>query len=315
MRSLAETGALCSPVAVAVAVALTASVPCVRHVATYIVCTRVLQVHWLLSPGRMRVRVLASVCAVVTASLLLSLATPVRALSKRVPPPMAPSETPLTATAASCADFPGVWTGFMGTSPLYDAYQLQWRGGTYPAGSFSAVYVEGLQGWTLGQGVVSADNSTATISFDTGVTLQGKITDGCSTIMWDNNSAWRKTSALPKTVYMVAMNHLDVGYNGIDPTVGFINNVLNMYFTVYFPRAVAVAAALRARNGTERLVYTTHAWLVDLYLDCPTNFTLSGVTLACPSPADQNAFHDALLMGDVVFHSSPFNIQFGTWHA
>jgi hypothetical protein len=35
---------------------------------------------------------------------------------------------------------------------------------------------------------------------------------------------------------------------------GFVNNVLNMYFDIYFPRAVALGAAMRALNGTERFI-------------------------------------------------------------
>jgi hypothetical protein len=41
------------------------------------------------------------------------------------------------------------------------------------------------------------------------------------------------------------MNHLDVGFDGIDPYVGFASNVVNYYFTVYFPRAIATANALK----------------------------------------------------------------------
>lgn len=51
-------------------------------------------------------------------------------------------------------------------------------------------------------------------------------------------------------VHLVMMNHLDVGFgeqNGTQP--GFINNVLNMYFEVYFPRAVRVAQELHAQGG------------------------------------------------------------------
>lgn len=103
---------------------------------------------------------------------------------------------------------------------------------------------------------------------------------------------------------------LAVGYNGI-PVTGLINNVLNEYFTIYFPRAVAMAAAMRALNYTDRFVYTTHSWLVDLYLHCPTNFTLSGVQLICPSVGDVLSFKAAVAAGDITFHAAPFNIQYG----
>jgi hypothetical protein len=96
-------------------------------------------------------------------------------------------------------------------------------------------------------------------------------------------------------VHVVSFNHLDVGYNGIAPTVGFINNVPNRYFVDYFPRAIAVAQALRALGGEERLVYTSHPFLLSLYLDCPANFTLAaGITLACPSADDVAALEAAV---------------------
>jgi hypothetical protein len=68
---------------------------------------------------------------------------------------------------------------------------------------------------------------------------------------------------------------------------------------------------MRARGGAERYVGTTHAWLVDLYLNCPANFTLAGVLLQCPSPADVAAFTAALAAGDMTFHAAPFNIEYG----
>ena len=51
--------------------------------------------------------------------------------------------------------------------------------------------------------------------------------------------------------------------------MGFAANVLNKYFQVYFPRAIKVAQQLResAPNG-ERLIYTTHPYLVELYVNC-----------------------------------------------
>lgn len=105
------------------------------------------------------------------------------------------------------------------------------------------------------------------------------------------------------------MNHLDVGYNGI-PALGLINNIIDRYFQVYFPRAIAVAAELRAKGGPERLVYTTHGWLASLYVHCPDAFTLSGIVLACPAPADVAAFVAAVQAGDIVWHAGAFNTEY-----
>ena len=65
----------------------------------------------------------------------------------------------------------------------------------------------------------------------------------------------------------------DVGY------ANFINVILNEYFTQYFDRAIALANELRSGGYVETFSYTTHPWLVSLYLDCPPNLTLANYTL------------------------------------
>ena len=71
---------------------------------------------------------------------------------------------------------------------------------------------------------------------------------------------------------------LDVGYRDY-LSYGFIDNVLNRYFTEYFPRSIGLSDALRDFGYVERFIYTTHPWLAALYLSCPKNFTLAGVKL------------------------------------
>ena len=56
--------------------------------------------------------------------------------------------------------------------------------------------------------------------------------------------------------------------------IGFIANVLNTYTAEYFPRAMALSNTLREIGSSERFVYTTHPWLVSLYVDCPPNLIL-----------------------------------------
>lgn len=41
-----------------------------------------------------------------------------------------------------------------------------------------------------------------------------------------------------KTVHVVFSNHLDIGFDGIDPELGTDDAVINKYFDVYFPRVV-----------------------------------------------------------------------------
>ena len=50
-------------------------------------------------------------------------------------------------------------------------------------------------------------------------------------------------------VHVAFSNHVDLGFDGIDPELGLDSNVINRYFDVYFPRAIATAEALRRRAG------------------------------------------------------------------
>jgi hypothetical protein len=112
-------------------------------------------------------------------------------------------------------------------------------------------------------------------------------------------------------VHLVMMNHLDVGFGEQNGTqTGYINNVLNEYFEVYFPRAVRLAGELRTRGGAERLVYTTHGWLAHLYVHCPADFVLSDIVLRCPSPADVAGFKAAARRGDIVWQAGAFNSEY-----
>ena len=64
-------------------------------------------------------------------------------------------------------------------------------------------------------------------------------------------------------VHLVQSNHLDVGFTGS------IVTVLNEYFDSYLPNAIKTSAALKARGGEEQLVFTTHAYVLSMFLDCP----------------------------------------------
>ena len=55
----------------------------------------------------------------------------------------------------------------------------------------------------------------------------------------------------------------------------------------FFPEAIAWARDLEARRSGPRspgLVFTTHSWLVSLYLDCPSRFPAPPVDPAGPGP-------------------------------
>ena len=67
-----------------------------------------------------------------------------------------------------------------------------------------------------------------------------------------------------------------MGYSFLSE-VGFVSTVLNGYFHTHFQKAVNISQQLRQEQYVETFVYTTHPWLVNLYLNCPPNFTLQGV--------------------------------------
>jgi len=81
-------------------------------------------------------------------------------------------------------------------------------------------------------------------------------------------------------IRFILFNISDVGFDGLLPEeLGFINNVLNKYFVEYFPRAIRLSEQLRILGYYEKFIYTTHPWLVSLYLNCPPNLILSGIKL------------------------------------
>ncbi|XP_052801286.1 uncharacterized protein LOC128232002 [Mya arenaria] len=112
-----------------------------------------------------------------------------------------------------------------------------------------------------------------------------------------------------KDVHIIYMNHLDVGYNGISPKIGFINNVINAYFTEHFPRALNLSDELKQGGYVETFIYTTHPWLLSLYINCPYNSSLNGIMLKCPSNDDKLRMLKAIKLGDVSYHAGPMNMQ------
>jgi len=100
------------------------------------------------------------------------------------------------------------------------------------------------------------------------------------------------------TIHLVSSCHLDVGF------ADSATNIVNKYFDVFFPEAISRANLLRELGGDERLVFTTHSYLVSLYLDCPPNMGLH-----CPSENAKKDFTDAIMRGDITWHAFPFNAQ------
>ena len=89
---------------------------------------------------------------------------------------------------------------------------------------------------------------------------------------------------------------------------GFINNIVNIYFHEYYPRAYSVGRTLKALGRNESVVYTTHPWLVALFLNCKP-LELAGVPLQCPSADEITQFKLAVQEGFITWHRGPFNLQ------
>ena len=111
------------------------------------------------------------------------------------------------------AVIPGPWAGF-DPQPTGAEYSLSWSANS-SNGSWEVLYLNAPVGpsWTAGVGQFSADNLTTSLLLNSGSSLHGSVTGGCSTITWNDGSIWKATPAPPTItdVHIVAMNHLDVG--------------------------------------------------------------------------------------------------------
>jgi hypothetical protein len=92
-----------------------------------------------------------------------------------------------------------------------------------------------------------------------------------------------------KRVLVMFKCHFDAGF--IDTQ----KNVVNRYFTEYFPQAIRTAAEQR-QSGDHRYVWTTGSWLLYEYLEQA-------------SAADRNRMEQAIAAGDIAWHALPFSWQ------
>lgn len=91
-----------------------------------------------------------------------------------------------------------------------------------------------------------------------------------------------------------------LGFGGIEPELGYDAAVVNKYFDWYLPTAVRLGRLLASRP--ERHVYTTHSYLISLYLSCPP-----AMGLHCPSLERQAELREAISAGDVTWTALPHN--------
>lgn len=99
----------------------------------------------------------------------------------------------------------------------------------------------------------------------------------------------RKQDPAVRRVLVMFKCHFDAGF--IDTQA----NVVNRYFTEYFPGAIAVAAKANA-DGKRRYVWTTGSWLIYEYLEQA-------------SSADRKRMEEAIGRGDIAWHALPFTWQ------
>lgn len=134
------------------------------------------------------------------------------------------------------------------------------------------------------------------------------------------------------------------GFDNIEPLIGYDNNVLNKYFNEYLPRAVSpvfffcfsfttplytlclsphlhthhphtthhqqasIAADMQRQSPSgDRYIYTTHSWLLSLFLDCPQPGPMD---LRCPNTTTRAAVLDAIHSGAITWHAHPHNAQY-----
>jgi hypothetical protein len=141
--------------------------------------------------------------------------------------------------------------------------------------------------------------------------------------------ALRQPAPQQRRVHVVWSNHLDIGFDGIAPQIGYDHAVINKYFHEYFPRAVRLAQDMRQDGGGDAFgeppsdcgsqsagtvaasvhcscvrpgpaVYTTQSFLVSLYFDCPP-----GMGLRCPGAGERAALEAAIRRGDITWHAHP----------
>lgn len=101
------------------------------------------------------------------------------------------------------------------------------------------------------------------------------------------------------TVHVVQSCHLDVGFADTAP------GIINRYFDTLIPRAISVAAELKADKTTSAsLQFMFQSYVLSLYLDCP-----AGMQLHCPGSANVTAVKEAIQQGVIWYHAFPFNAE------
>jgi hypothetical protein len=82
---------------------------------------------------------------------------------------------------------------------------------------------------------------------------------------------------------------------------------VNKYFDQYYLEAVQTAQQLRQNTTTDsRFIFTTHPWLLSLFVNCPKNIWPA---LHCPNTTSIKIIDDAIRKGEFTWHAFASNIQ------
>jgi hypothetical protein len=89
------------------------------------------------------------------------------------------------------------------------------------------------------------------------------------------------------TVHLVFKTHFDFGFTD------FAREVTAQYNNVFIPQVLETAQCLRQEESTQRVIWTTGAWLIYEYLEHA-------------SPLDRRRMEEAIEAGDIAWHGLPF---------
>ena len=155
-------------------------------------------------------------------------------------------------------------------------------------------------GWIYANGTINPQTLRLTMVFNYTTktdTVVGTLRWECSEIDYDNRATWVRPDPSLKTIHLVYMTHLDVGFtNGA-------RNVCDTYFNDHFPKAMETAAALRKLGGEERFVYTEFPWLIHEYLT-----GAAGCAHEARTPEQIEDLKAAIKAGDISWHALSLNI-------
>lgn len=116
--------------------------------------------------------------------------------------------------------------------------------------------------------------------------------------------------ALGQNVHIIFSNHLDVGFNGPPFSKyypAFSVNVVNYYLHNIYPNLLVTIDQLAAKGI--HYVYTTHAWMVYLYLHCQPDLIppVGNYYLECPKNVSVQKFRQAIANGHITWTAIPSN--------